>query len=654
MESHPTNLLGSPVREVGSPPESAHALTDADGVLLNADEPCLRWFGLPADQPIPRPLASVLESLHPGWSVEILRLLASPAPFASGTLPQSPDDDGLPIEVTRIRSGTGSVFTFRSQLPDLQSLAESSWDAHLRDDQQLRQMFVRLVRAESNLERLASCFPGVVFIQRPDLTFEFVSQRVLDATGHTAEAWKSGVVRQTDVIHEKDLEEFHSMVRQANSGEETVSTTYRIRNAITGRVSYVLEQRKALHTRNGLVLGYEGTWVDVSRQAIAEKRLAGASWKETLALLTMGLAHDFGNILSGIHSLSESFVAQTDDSHPFHEGLTLIRNNALEATQIVRRIVNLHRGKTGQSGYCDMNEIARDVSDLMRKVVSRNVELHVALDPRPLPLYTDPVALRQVLINIALNAADAMQGGGRLEIRSTRWTEAPTPAFLKGTLPRLPAVGLAIRDTGCGIRRSQFDAIFSPFFTTKALLRKGSGLGLYNAFLFVEKHKGGISVTSQEGVGTTFELLLAESDFTEADIPSDPSSTRRHNLLLVSADPEAVRLTSEFLRTHGYSVVIAASAEDAADMLVSPEYSFSGAYLLVDDPDSPLINSLLPGLRKQQPALKTILHITSCNQDDLDTRFVWAADLVLTDDTPEADVIEGLDVLFSPASMPGL
>jgi nitrogen-specific signal transduction histidine kinase len=131
--------------------------------------------------------------------------------------------------------------------------------------------------------------------------------------------------------------------------------------------------------KGDLVLGYEGVWLDVTRQTIAEKRLSSAAWKETLAVLTMGLAHDFSNVMAGIHSISESFLAQIDAQNPFHEGMSLIRQNSLQASQLVQRIINLHHGKTGERNYHDLNEIVGGLVELGRKIIPRRIEITIEL-----------------------------------------------------------------------------------------------------------------------------------------------------------------------------------------------------------------------------------------------------------------------------------
>ena len=301
----------------------------------------------------------------------------------------------------------------------------------------------------------------------------------------------------------------------------------------TGRIAYVLEHRQANVSRGGLLLGYEGVWLDVTRQTIAEKRLTSAAWKETLSVLTMGLAHDFGNVMAGIHALSESFLEQVGPGHEFNDGLTLIRTNAQQASHLVHRIINLHQGKTGDRNYYNLNEVATEVAELIRKVIPRRMQLALELATEALPVYLDAVELRQVVMNLVLNAVDAMPQNGRLVLRTAGFVELPTLVHCQGSPPRPPAASLTLQDTGCGIEPRHLASIFDPFFTTKPA-NKGSGLGLYNARLFAEKHRGAITVDSTEGVGSSFHIWLPQADFTEAEMEAKQSAPDRQAPLVES------------------------------------------------------------------------------------------------------------------------
>src|SRR6185436_19113572 len=173
---------------------------------------------------------------------------------------------------------------------------------------------------ESQLQAMTECWPGVIFSQRADFSFRFASPKLEALTGVSIIDWQTKPHLFWHVVHEADAEELRHQLRLAKETRQPITLTYRIRNANSGRVAYVMEHRQLSISRGGLLLGYEGVWLDVTRQTIAERRLSSAAWKETLSVLTMGLAHDFGNVMAGIHALSESFLMEAEPAHPFREG----------------------------------------------------------------------------------------------------------------------------------------------------------------------------------------------------------------------------------------------------------------------------------------------------------------------------------------------
>ena len=306
---------------------------------------------------------------------------------------------------------------------------------------------IPLARAEAQLANLVQRWPGVVFSQRPDLSFQFVNDRIYEWTGISVAKWQCEPKWFWEVIHECDHGELQQQLQRSVGTTGGSTAMFRIRHVKTGRVTYVREHREALINPSGLLLGYDGNWVDVSRQTIAEKRLASASWMETLAVLTAGLVHDFSNAIAGVQALSEAFQAQLPKDHPIQEGLGLIKNSTQNAIQIVRRILSLHQGKVGERAYHDLNELI----ELVRITVPRRVEIQVELVPASLPVYADPVELRQVFVNLVLNAIEAMPEHGKLTIRTTHHDQAPPARHLCGTLPVGPCVCLQVRDEGMGI-----------------------------------------------------------------------------------------------------------------------------------------------------------------------------------------------------------
>jgi signal transduction histidine kinase len=488
-------------------------------------------------------------------------------------------------------------------------------------------------------------WPCVIFSQRPDFSLQFATANIKDLTGLDAADWCSQRDRFWEVVHESDAADLRQQFKRAAQSSSPVSNTYRIRHVLTGRVAYILEHRHPALSPDGNLLGYEVVWVNVTRQTIAEKRLSTAAWKETLAVLTLGMAHDFTNVIAGIHSLSESFLAQVDAKHPFHEGLSLIKKSSLQASQLVQRMINLHLGQTGERNYHNLNDIASDLVELVKKILPRRIQLAAELSESRLPAYLDVVEFRQVVINLILNAAHAMPRGGQLTLRTSRHEKLPAMENMKGTVPRLPCICLTIQDTGCGIKQRHLASIFDPFFTTKA---KGSGLGLYNTRLAIEKLQGAISVVSKEGAGTSFQIWLPEADFSESRRHEEAATRQRQtrrSLLLLGLSGEVFDKTAELLRSHNYHIVTAGSSDGLADLLQSSDYHFDGVFLLAE-PDDSALNSLPAEVRQQNKNVKLVLKLAGCNQDDLDAQLLGDIDLLLNADLSEADMLLKLKSFF--------
>lgn len=624
--------------------DSGRAVLDAAGRIRMLNTPFAAWLGREREEVAGQPLRAVLARCYPEWEEPLRALEGAAEPFEQLALNSGPPGarQWFTCEITR--TGDGTQVRLASALPPVAELAESPWNEHLGSDAARREVFVRMLRAEARLHNLIAHWPGVVFSQRADFSFSFVSPKIEELTGVSAEEWQRSPTRFWDVVHEGDLEELRQRARLSARTLRSAAGTHRVRNLATRQIHYVLEHRQAVVTDSGLLLGYEGVWLDVTRQTLAEKRLSGAAWKETLSTITMGMAHDFSNVMAGIHSLSESFCSELDAQHPFHEGLALIQRNARQAGQLVQRIIRLHHGKTGERSYQDLNALVTEVHELARKVIPRTVEVTLSLAPGQLPLYVDPVEFRQVVINLALNAAEAMPRGGRLTFDSATADALPEVAHWRGQRPRLPAVCLGVSDTGHGIAARDLPTIFDPFFTTKAM-NKGSGLGLYNAQLFVEKHGGGISVESCPGRGTTFRLWLPAADFTEAEA-APAAAPLRHWLLLVGGSAKLAEGSAEVLRLWGFTVSTAASFAEALDTCAGAAHPPHGIFLLVEHSDSGL-SSFLAAVERMVPSARLILHVVGCNQDELEPQVLDAADLTITAEMSSENIHRQLRQLLS-------
>jgi hypothetical protein len=312
----------------------------------------------------------------------------------------------------------------------------------------------------------------------------------------------------------------------------------------------------------------------------------------------------------------------------------------MQASRLAHRIRQLHQSTPGERSYQDLNESVQSLIDLLQKVLPRRVRVATDLADGQLPLYVDGVELQQVIINLALNAADAMPEGGQLTLRTQRHPQLPDPRPVQGTAPRGPVISLSVQDTGTGIPARFLGSIFDPFFTTKPL-GKGSGLGLYNARLFVEKHGAGLSVETKEGAGSTFHVWFAEANFNENQEPQHREVFGKHTLLVAGPADQRLQHTVDLLRANGYYVVPASGELEALEALHSPDFQFSGLVVLSGTAHSAEVG-LCQRVRAHKLPLKSVLAVVSGNQDELPESVVQAVDAVVPFDVGPQEFLKRL------------
>jgi PAS domain S-box-containing protein len=615
------------------------AVLNGEGNILSVNHSLATWFEATPGELTGQALAKLLGQRDAQWETAFRDALAQPAAFDRLELPGSNNRAAERLAIEICRHGDVLFVRLESVLPparDLEELfPEPCWGRLA-----VHQTFQRVIRAEAQLENLSYRWPGIIFSQRPDFSFAFVSPKIEELTGVSAQEWRRNSKYFWDVIHESDADPLTARLRGGLRSPADMTGTFRIRHVQTGRVSYLWEHRQPVRSSNGLLLGYEGIWLDITRQTIAERRLLNMSWKENLGTLTIGLAHDFCNIMTGIISLSETYEASLEENSSLREGLNLIRSTAMQAGQLSMRLRQLHQGSPGERNYHDLNEIVATLADVLQKVLPRRARVQTQLASKQLPIYADAFELRQVIVNLAMNAVDAMPNGGNLVFKTSFHQEPlPNAAAVQGALPAMPTVCLSVTDTGSGIPERMLNSIFDPFFTTKPL-GKGSGLGLYNTRLFAEKHGAAISVESLERTGTTFHLWFPLSDFTEANGPVVEARPARHTVLALGPAGDVLNQTVARLRESGFYVAPTSSETEALEILNSPAFQFTGVLLIcTNDFREPL--SLCERIFNERIPLKTFC-LLGCNQDEMDAEFLRKIEVVIPLQTPPAELISRL------------
>jgi CheY-like chemotaxis protein len=330
---------------------------------------------------------------------------------------------------------------------------------------------------------------------------------------------------------------------------------------------------------------------------------------EAIGQLAGGVAHDFNNILGAIMLQAE--MAESYDNLPpdARDLLHDIVGSAKRGANLTRQLLAFSRRQVLQPRRLDLNDVVTNLAKMLQRILGEDVHLQLNLDLSPLITHADSGMLDQVLMNLAVNARDAMPGGGRLvvETAATVITKEAARAIPEAAPGRY--VCLRVSDTGCGIPQEQMTHIFEPFFTTKEP-GKGTGLGLATVFGIVKQHHGSILVSSEIGRGTTFEVFLPASDSTSDVLPKRTAKATPRGgteTILVVEDDLAVReLTRTALERHGYQVLEAGNGVEALRMW---EQHKERVQLLLTDmvmPEGVSGCDLAAQLQMQSPDLKVI------------------------------------------------
>lgn len=340
----------------------------------------------------------------------------------------------------------------------------------------------------------------------------------------------------------------------------------------------------------------------------SDEKLRHLQKMEAVGQLAGGVAHDFNNMLTAIMSFAQFALDGLPPGHPVRADIDEIVNAGTRAASLTRQLLAFGRRQVLQTRALDLNEVLDSSEKLLRRVIGADIEIVIRKSADPSVVEADPGQIEQVLINLALNARDAMPNGGRLLIETTGiFLDADTASELSG-IPPGGAVMLTVSDTGAGMDEPTRERAFEPFFTTKEP-GKGTGLGLSSVYGIVKQSGGTISVYSELGTGTTFRIFLPRTHTATAESPPKaiPADTRGTETVLLAEDQDAVRtVVKRILAGRGYTVLEAADGEKA---LALAEQHVGMIDLLIADMIMPRMGGfeLAERLFQSRPDLKIVL-----------------------------------------------
>jgi signal transduction histidine kinase/CheY-like chemotaxis protein len=309
----------------------------------------------------------------------------------------------------------------------------------------------------------------------------------------------------------------------------------------------------------------EGIQEDVTQQRMLEEQLLHAQKMEAVGRLAGGIAHDFNNLLMVITAQTELLLEDLDGAS--QQRVENILEVARRAAELTGQLLAFSRKQTTQPIVTSMNRLLNGVSEMLRRLVGENIEVQVALCDGPWPVKTDRSQFEQVIMNLAVNARDAMPDGGVLMLETANCEIGERVQSNRPIMPSGKYAVLTVADTGTGISAETQEHIFEPFFSTK-VHGKGTGLGLAMVYGIVKDNNGFIWVESEPGAGACFKIYLPKADAGENEENKKntfkPQPIKKGSTVLLVEDDDNLRnIVAEFLKIGGYTVIVAEGMETA-------------------------------------------------------------------------------------------
>jgi len=469
-----------------------------------------------------------------------------------------------------------------------------------------RQLKGQFRQAQQRLRDVVASSPAVLFtleiVDNQIHGVTWISDNLREILGYPPEAalgaewWRANV-------HPDDLE---NLWAQSNADLFTRGHSVaeaRFRHA-DGHYIWIRYGMRLIRDEAGRAAEVVGAWSDITERKRAEEeqfklreQLQQAQKLETVGRLAGGVAHDFNNLLTVINGYSDLLLKKLMAGDPMHESVAEIRQAGQRATELVRQLLLLSRRQVTQASEVNLNDIITEVGRMLARVIGEDIRLEFSLSPSLGWILADPGQLHQILMNLAVNARDAMPGGGTLFIETRNVDLEESYAQHHANVDPGPYIQLKVSDTGIGMTKDVLSHIFEPFFTTKRS-GEGTGLGLATVYGIVQQSGGSIWVYSEPGEGTTFTIYLPRIDAgmnprPESDAALD--SLRGAETILVVEDQEQLRkMAGQVLRSYGYRVLEAANPGEA--LLHSERYAGPIHLLLTD--------VVMPGMTGSELALR--------------------------------------------------
>jgi PAS domain S-box-containing protein len=502
-----------------------------------------------------------------------------------------------------------AVAAFTLQLLLIGALLVERRRAHARAAALVRAQRV-LRESEERFRNMANTASVMIVVAGPDGQATFFNNGWLNFTGRTMEqelgsGWVEGV-------HPEDAHACLAEMSASYAKRSQCHVEYRLRRS-DGEYRFVMCSGIPRFEADGAFAGYIASLVDITDVKRSHEQALASQKLESLGVLAAGIAHDFNNLLSGIMASSELQIHDLAEASPARETLERISSIASRGTEIVRELMIYAHQESPTFEEVDLGELVREMLQLLTVSISKSVALKIDL-PGTVPLiHANPAQIRQVVMNLIINASDALEEQNGAISLTLRQVETPDTGI--DSCGRTPSTGswlrLEVRDSGCGMTDEILARIFDPFFTTKGM---GRGLGLAAVRGIVDSHGGTIRVASRPGEGTKFEILLPCVSLAQVEthdtVPSSCSLTKNEALvrsILMVDDETHRRPMAQLLRGTGFSVMEASDSATGVEIFREQTSRIQAVLLELTLPGMP---EVLVELRRARPNIPVILTST--------------------------------------------
>lgn len=485
----------------------------------------------------------------------------------------------------------------------------------------INQSNAALKRSEENFRSLSANMPVTSYrcMFDDNWTMEYISEEITRITGHPADDFiNNKTCSFASIIHKDDRQRVRDAVISAINDKRTFEIEYRVMTT-KNTTRWVFERGQALASNENKVDCLIGMIMDITDRKELQTRLHQSEKIESIGQLAGGIAHDFNNMLAGIMGAAEllslRLPTQDDDNRKL---VDLIQGSTMRAADLTQKLLTFARKGKPVSTSIDVHPVIKDALALLEKSMEKRIEIRADLSAEKSCIIGDPSQIQNIIINLGFNARDAMPDGGILYVRTSTTVLEPNYCIASGfQITPGSFLHIEVRDTGSGMDLATQTRIFDPFFTTKEQ-GKGTGLGLASVYGSICTHRGAITVYSEPGSGTVFNLYLPLCD-NDASSPSKPNlpPPRGSGRILVIDDEAVIRTTATMALTElGYEALMAEDGESGVTLFQAQHNNIDAVILDMIMPKMGGVDTFR-SLRKIDPQVKVIMASGFAHEDQV-------------------------------------